>query len=154
MATAPHPCACTHLNVQPKKMVALSSMGIAPKNEVGNKFFYDRDSAAEFTVPKGWSFVVTDIIVYATPTQEGPIPNPNRFVFVVISFTNAGERTFQATILGDETKHFPLSGAFVVPAGHEPQFRNTTFSNSHAQGQLLGYFVQAEGLGPGEPVLK
>lgn len=153
MATNSNPCACTHLNVQPRRMVALSSMGVAPNNELGNLFYYDRFPDAPFSVPKGWSFVVTDIIVYATPIA-GPIPNPNRFVFVVVSFTNEINRFFQAAIQGDATKHFPLSGAFVVPAGHVPQFRNTTFSNSYAQGQLLGYFVQAVGLGPGEPVFK
>ncbi|MDQ2987621.1 MAG: hypothetical protein M3R60_00795 [Pseudomonadota bacterium] len=151
MATNPNShCACTHLNVQPRQMVSLESMGIAPNNAGGNKFFYDRQSGSPFVVPRGWSFVVTDIIAFATPTGEGPIPNPNRFVLAVVSFTNGGERTFQVAMQGDGTFHFPLTGAFVIPAGHEPTFRNTTFSNSHAEAQLLGYFVHADGLGPGE----
>lgn len=151
MATS-QPCACTHLNVEPRQMVELTSMTIAPNNSTGNLFFYDRDASAPFQVPKGWSFVVTDIIMYPSPVSEGPIPSPSRFVLAVVSFTNGGERNFQTAIEGDGTRHFPLSGAFVVPAGHAPQFRNTTFSNSHAEAQLLGYFVHAPGLAPGQVV--
>ena len=132
-------------------MVELSSMTIAPNNNTGNKFFYDRVASSPFQVPKGWSFVVTDIILYASPVA-GPIPDPNRFVLVFVGFTNGEERSFQAAIRGDETKHFPLSGALVIPAGHEPTFRNTTFSNSHAEAKLLGYFVHSPGLAPGEKV--
>jgi hypothetical protein len=141
----------THLNVLPNKIVNLQSFTIAPDNSLGNKFFYDRQADAPFVVPKGWSFIVTDIIVFASPLS-GPIPDPNRFVFAVVSFTNGSERNFQASVFGDESKHFGLTSAIVIPPGHEPQFRNTTFSNSYAEAQLLGYFAEGSGLGPGEQV--
>jgi hypothetical protein len=144
------PCACTHLQVQPRKIVFLSSFTIAPNNQVGNRFFYDRHAEAEFSVPDGWSFLVTDIIVYASPVQ-GPLPDPNRYILAVIDFTNGGDRSFTAAVLTDATRHFPLTSAFVIPGGHAPAFRNTTFSTSHAEANLLGYFVQDDGLGPGEP---
>jgi hypothetical protein len=150
--TTSQPCACTHLNVAPRQMVNLSSMDIAPNNSPGNLFYYDRNARSPFQVPKGWSFVVTDVIVYSSPIGEGPVPSPSRFVLAVVSFTNGGDRILTVTVEGDATRHFPLSGAFVIPAGHAPEFRNTTFSNTHAEAKLLGYFVHAPGLGPGEVV--
>jgi hypothetical protein len=149
MATAA-PCACTHTNVLPNRMVALSSMTVSPDNSLGHLFFYDRNENSPFLVPRGWSFVVTDIIIF--PATTGQIPNPNRFVLAVVSFTNGSDRVFEVAVTGDQTVQYGLTGAYVIPAGHAPQFRNTTFSNSTAEAKLLGYFVQAVGLNPGQVV--
>jgi hypothetical protein len=139
----------THLKVQPHKIVNLQSFTVPPDNALGNRFFYDRQAGSPFAVPKGWSFIVTDIIVFPSPSS-GPIPDPSRFVYAVISFTNGGERNFQASVFNDDFRHFSLTSAIVIPPGHAPQFRNTTFSNTPAEAQLLGYFTEGAGLGPGE----
>ncbi|WP_426103496.1 hypothetical protein [Massilia sp. TSP1-1-2] len=149
MATS-QPCACTHLNVSQKKMVFLSSFTIPNDNTGGHKFYYDRQFSAPFSVPKGWSFVVTDITVAASPVS-GPLPDPKRYILAIVAFTNGEERHFEASLLTDNTMHTPLSGAYVIPSGHTPTFRNTTFSTSHAEAKLIGYFVPGDGLGPGEP---
>lgn len=141
-------CYCTHLNVNQRKIVHLVTRPIPADNTGGHPFFYDETTTA-FSVPKGWSFVVTDIFVWASPLQ-GPIPDPHRFIFAVVNFDNGGDRIFEAEVLTDVTGHFPLSGAYVVPAGHTPTFRNTTFSTSHAKARLLGYVVEGDGLKPGE----
>jgi hypothetical protein len=150
MATTPKQCACTHLNVHQKKMVYLSSFTIRNDNTGGHLFYYDRQFDAPFSVPKGWSFVVTDVTVAASPVA-GPLPDPNRYILAVVNFTNNGERTFQASLLTDNTMHTAFTGAYVIPAGHTPTFRNTTFSTSYAEAKLLGYFVPGDALGPGEP---
>lgn len=149
MATS-RSCECNHLNVPQRKMVFLSSFTIPNDNSGGHQFFYDREASAPFSVPKGWSFIVTDIIVYASPLA-GPLPDPNRYILAVVAFTNGEARQFTASFLTDNTMHAPLTGAYVVPSGHTPTFRNTTFSTSYAEANLLGYFVQGDGLGPGEP---
>ena len=137
--------------VHQKRIVNVSSFTIANDNSGGHKFYYDRQYPRVFSIPKGWSFVVTDIIVYASPVQ-GPIPDPNRYILAVVSFTNGGGRHFIASFLNDTTMHYPLSGGYVIPSGHTPEFRNTTFSTSHAEANFLGYFVKGNGLDAGESV--
>jgi hypothetical protein len=139
----------THLNALPNKIVNLQTFTIPPDNSLGYKFFYDRQEGSQFAVPKGWSFIVTDVVIFASPLA-GPIPDPDRFVYAVVSFTNGSERNFQASVFGDDTRHFSLTSAIVIPPGHEPQFRNTTFSNSSAEAQLIGYFTEGAGMRPGE----
>lgn len=141
-------CDCTHLNVHPRQIVHLVTRPIAPDNLGMHPFFYD-ETNNEFSVPKGWSFLVTDIFVWASPLQ-GPIPDPNRYILAVVNFDNGGSRIFEAEMLTDRIAHFPLTGAYVVPGGNAPTFRNTSFSTSHAKARLLGYVVKEEGLQPGE----
>lgn len=143
----PH-CDCTHLNVHQRKIVQLATHTIENNNIGAHPFYYD-NSATVFSVPKGWSFLVTDIFIFSSPLQ-GPIPDPGRFIFGVINFSNFGDRIFEGAVLTDATGHFPLSGAYVIAAGHAPTFRNTSFSTSHAKARLLGYFVEGNGLQPGE----
>lgn len=143
------PCHCTHLRVRPDRMVNISSMTIPNDNGQGHTFFYDRQPASEFSVPENRSFVVTDIIVHASSVNQ-PIPDPNRYIMAVVNFTNNGERIFHVSFSGDNTAHYPLSGGIVIPGGHTPHFRNTTWSTTHAQAQLLGYFVKGDGLEAGE----
>jgi hypothetical protein len=130
--------------------VFVSSFTIANDNSGGHEFYYDRQYPHVFSVPEGWSFVVTDIIVYASPVQ-GSIPDPNRYILAVVNFTNNGARHFVASFLNDNTRHYPLSGGYVIPSGHTPSFRNTTLSTSYAEANLLGYFVEGNGLNSGEP---
>jgi hypothetical protein len=141
-------CDCTHLNVHQRKIVHLATHTIQNNNIGAHPFYYD-SSATVFSVPKGWSFLVTDIFLFSSPVQ-GPIPDPDRFILGVINFSNFGDRIFEGAVLTDATGHFPLSGAYVIPAGHAPTFRNTSFSTSYAKARLLGYFVAGNGLQPGE----
>ncbi len=141
----------THLKVQPNRIVNLQTFTIPPDNELGYRFYYDRQEGSPFYVPKGYSFIVTDIVVFASPLA-GPIPDPSRFVYAIVSLTNGSERNFQVSVFGDDSRHFGLTGAMIVPPGHQPQFRNTTFSNSSAEAQLIGYFTEGAGLEPGEDV--
>jgi hypothetical protein len=141
-------CECTHLNVHQRRIVHLVTRPAPPNNSGGHRFFYDETETA-FAVPRGWSFLVTDVFVWPSPLQ-GPIPDPNRFIFVVVNFDNTGDRILEAQVRTDVTRHFPLSGAFVIPSGHAPTLRNTSFSTSHAKAKLLGYFVAGNGLQSGE----
>jgi hypothetical protein len=142
-------CACTHLNIPQRKMVFLSSFAIPPDNSGGHPFFYDRGTV-EFSVPTGWSFVVTDIILIVVPVS-GPLKDPNRYTLAVVAFTNGEERHFTASFAGDNTQHFPLTAGYTIPAGQRPTFRNTTFSSIHAEAHLLGYFARGDALPPGAP---
>ncbi len=90
MATS-RPCECNHLNAPQRKMVFLSSFTIPNDNSGGHQFFYDRQPTAPFSVPQGWSFIVTDIIVYASPLA-GPLPDPSRYILAMVAFTNGALR--------------------------------------------------------------
>jgi hypothetical protein len=148
MATLGKPCD-THLRVHPKSIVNAASLAIPPDNTPGHRFYYDRQGGALFFVPDGWCFIVTDITVAAAPMQP-PMPDPDRYILATVCFTNGGERHFNASVLHDVTAHYQLGGAFVIPGGHTPEFRNTTFSTSHAEARLLGYFLKGDALLPGE----
>jgi hypothetical protein len=142
-------CDCTHLRVHQKAIACAASMAIAPDNTSGHRFYYDRQASTVFAVPQGWSFIVTDITVSASPLQP-PMPDPNRYILATVHFTNGGERSFNVAVLSDATAHYQLGGAYVIPGGHTPEFRNTMFSTSHAEARLLGYFIKGEALQPGE----
>jgi hypothetical protein len=149
MATLGKACDCTHLRVHQKAIVHVASLAIPPDNTGGHRFYYDRQGGAVFSVPDGWCFIVTDITVAAAPLQP-PMPDPDRYILATVSFTNGGERCFNASVLHDVTAHYQLGGAMVIPGGHTPEFRNTMFSTSHAEARLLGYFLKGEALQPGE----
>jgi hypothetical protein len=149
MATIGKMCDCTHLRVHQKAIVNVASMAIAPDNTAGHRFYYDRQAASVFSVPHGWSFIVTDIMVAAAPTQA-PIPSADRYILATVNFTSGAERSFQASVLSDATAHYQFGGAYVIPGGHTPEFRNTMFSTSHAEARLLGYFIKGDALQPGE----
>src|SRR5262245_10307448 len=59
----------THLNVPVKDIVNLESFCIANDNSLTNQFYYDRQLNAPFSIPHGFSFVVTDITVF--PNCDG-----------------------------------------------------------------------------------
>ena len=140
----------THLGVHQQRIVHASSFTIANDNDGGNQFWYDRHHPSLLTVPDGWAFIVTDVMVEPSPVSGEGIQDSDRFILAVISFDNQGYRTFLARFTGDSNQHYPFSGGYVIPGGHTPTFRNTTLSTCHAEASLLGYFVEGSALNPGQ----
>jgi hypothetical protein len=131
----------THLGVPSKQIVNLETNQVPNDNSGGALFRYDR-SGAEFAIPPGYSFVVTDVLV-----QPANPPNTTDVYLVVLNF---GGRLFEASFVGSELRHYPLVGGMVINAGAVPDARNTTSSSAPVDVQLLGYFVKGEGLDGGE----
>jgi hypothetical protein len=116
-----------------------------PSDNIPRAFLYDRNElASPFTVPKGFSFVITDIIV--VPDVD---PNPtDRFLAVV---TIGVIRTFTAGFIGAVTQHYSLTGGLVVPEEVPLNARNVLPTSTCINVQLLGYFVRGPGLDVGNP---
>jgi hypothetical protein len=137
----------THLNGISRQIIKISTACLENNNTRG-PFFYDRpESQASFVVPKGFSFVITDIIIspfcLVVPSQTG--------TFLVLVDIGDGTRNFTAGFVGTVTQHYHLTGGIVVPEETSVAGRNTTDSSTLAQVELLGYFVRGPGLGVGEP---
>jgi hypothetical protein len=132
----------THLNVTSRQIVHLATnclVDIAP-NDGGIQFFNYDIGGNPFRVPKGFSFVITDIIA-------GPcalVPNLTQQRLIRIFVGNTGSRHFVATFTGHVPQHYALSGGLVVP-----EFGRLTAYNifpADAIVQVLGYFVRGPGL--------
>lgn len=137
----------THLNVRVRDLINLESFCITNDNSSNNQFYYDRVSP--FSIPEGFSFVVTDIIVYPDCDKGFP-PNPSFFTLALVEDPIV-DRKFTAQFSGKDVKHFSFTGGFAYPAGSIPRPRNTTFSDGRVQIQLLGYFIRGTALTPGKP---
>jgi len=123
-----------------------------PNNNAAQPFYFDRQPTAAFSVPSGYSFVITDVFVNPEVTSFAA----NQFYLVVV--TVDGGRSI--TIRSDgHTRHIVLGSGLVVPAPSTPSpgakgldVRNTTFSTGPVEVQLLGYFARvATGIGVGQP---
>jgi hypothetical protein len=132
----------THVGVKANQVVSLSTSLIPNDNSQGHPFRYDR-GPVPFAVPAGFAFVVTDIVV---EPNAGTLSAADR-IFVLI---DAGDRFFSMDYLGGGTRHYPLAGGIVVPAGETLSGRNTTFSTHGVDVRILGYFVKGAGLPFGE----
>jgi hypothetical protein len=121
-------------------------------NNTAHPFFYDRDFNSPFSIPKDFSFVITDIIVNAEVTN---FMAPQFFLVVV---TIDGGRSVTIRCSG-ATTHLPLATGWVVPGPTVPApgskgltARNTSFSNGSVSVQVMGYFVTgATALAVGQP---
>ena len=134
----------THLRVEINRIINIQTFSL-PKDNTSQPFYYDRQPGSPFSVPAGFSFVITDIIIQPEVTSL----TPNQFFLAVI--TIGGARSFTSRSDGS-TRHYPLSGGLVIPGGASLDARNTTFSAGTAEVQLLGYFVkEALALGTGKP---
>ena len=140
----------THLGVSTKQVVYLSSFNVENDNTGGDLFYYDRNynGGHALQVPEGYSFLVTDIFV--APSGVG-VDSDAQYL-VVVNLTTTGTRTFSARFSGTDTRHYPLAGGMVIPAGAEPSARNTTYSSGDVEVRLAGYFVKGPGLQGGEVV--
>ncbi len=135
----------THLNVTSRRIVNVSTYCLPNDNSGDHPFYYDRQKQQFDPVPRGWSFVITDIIItmcHAEPNQT------DRFGVVVEVLDG---RAFTAGFVGALTQHYHLTGGLVVPEEKWIVGRNTTSSSSSVNVQLLGYFVRGPGLGLGVP---
>ena len=139
----------THLNVRVRDLVNLVSFCISNDNRFDNQFYYDRQFQAPFSIPEGFSFVVTDIIV--TPNCAGGVPfEESFFTFALVEGPHAN-RFFRAKFFGQDVRHFTFTGGIAYPAGAIPRPRNTDLSSGSVELQLLGYFISGTALTPGEP---
>jgi hypothetical protein len=117
-----------------------------------NPFFFDRDFNSPFSIPKDFSFVITDIIVNAEVTNFGA----SQFFLVVLTIDGGRSITVRCNA---STTHLPLKIGLVVPGPTVPSpgskglsARNTSFSNGPVSIQVTGYFVTgATALAVGQP---
>jgi hypothetical protein len=135
----------THLNVTSRQIVYLRTNCVhntAPENQ-NQRFFYDGGNVAFTTVPQGFSFVVTDIIIDASVCST----SLDRF-FITVEFGRGGGlgRRFVAAFTGEIIHHYALAGGLVVSEGGTLTASNAVFSSGGAFVQVLGYFVRGPGL--------
>lgn len=140
----------THLNVPVNKLVSVESFCILNDNSLTQRFYFDRQLSAPLSIPKGYSFVVTDIIV--DPDCAGSVvANPAAPTLAIVEGPLA-VRHFGAKFFGKDIKHYALTGGIAYSSTNVPRPRNTTFSETRVEIQLLGYFVRGAAPEPGEPV--
>jgi hypothetical protein len=141
----------THLGESVDRIVNLVTSQLKNDNQ-SQPFYYDGDVRAPFDVPKGFSFVITDLIVNPATISF----SSNQFFLVVITID--GVRYFEIRTDG-HTAHYPLSGALIIPeknttSAKRLEVRNTTFSTGPVEAQILGYFVEvASGSAVGKPFI-
>lgn len=135
----------THLGVAPNRVVNVRTYSVPNDNTSGHLFYYDREISSPFSVPEGYSFVVTDVIVL--PNAGALNATQQMFVLVELGFG----RYFTAHYASAEVRHFALAGGLVVAGGTTPTARNIPDSTQACDVQMIGYFVKAEALAPGEP---
>lgn len=133
----------THLGVPPSQVVSVSTFSVPNNNSGGHTFFYDRNGAAPFAVPEGFSFVVTDLFIIPADLD------PTNIYAVVVGLDNGEQRNHFQMALNPQGLHVALSGGLVIASG-TPTARNTTFSSTACDVKLLGYFVKGEALRGGE----
>jgi len=132
----------THLNVPIGQITNLVTMQL-PKDNHAQPFYFDRNAAAPFTTPAGFSFVITDVIVNPEVTNFAA----GQFYLVVV--TVDGARSLAIRCDG-RSAHLALVGGLAVPDQNGPPpgggvtARNTTFSSGPVEVQLLGYFVKVD----------
>ena len=137
----------THLGIRSRNIVHLVTTNCVHNDNTSATYSYDRDPRAPFAaVPKGFSFVITDIIIDPFCLTE---PNDTDRFFVVVTVGQG--RTFTAGFVGAETKHYALAGGLVIPEGENVDARNLPSSSNLVDVELIGYFVRGRGLGVGQP---
>lgn len=126
-----------------------------PNDNSPQNFFYDRQSSAPFVVPRGFAFVITDIIV----NPDNTALSPGDFFLVVVTIDAARSISVRSDGF---TAHLALATGMIVPGPtipapggvHELTARNTTSSTGPVEVQLMGYFVKGgTELGVGMPFL-
>jgi hypothetical protein len=134
----------THFGVPPSLVVNISTESVPNNNAGGANFYYDRNTlAGPFTVPEGYSFVVTDIFI-----EPADLNAANDYL-VVVGLNTGESRSMSIFALEPEQRHVAFSGAMIMSSG-TPTARNTTFSTTACDVRILGYFVKGEGLDGGE----
>lgn len=137
----------THVGVPVHQIVHLETFNVDNDNSGGDIFYYDRQVNAPFSVPEGFSFIVTDLFV--DPATVGV--DDSKYYLTVVNLTAQGIRTYTAAFGGTDTHHVRFTGGMVIPGGTEPTARNTTSSATDVGVRMIGYFVKGNGLGGGVP---
>lgn len=129
----------THLDLPVGAIVNLTSDPVPPDNSSGHQFQYD--NGADFTVPPGYAFVVTDIFVRP---ESATLATTDKYL-IVVNIANGGSRTFTSLFSGITDRHYAFAGGMVMPGGTTPSARNAISSRAVIV-QMLGYFVDANAL--------
>lgn len=129
----------THLGVPVTRILSLESGGARTPDDDA-RFFIDGPSsgAGPFSVPEGWSLVVTDISVH------GPLVVNDMNLPVTVLFSESGHRRFSTHVHVRESCHHRLGAGIVVPSGASPRVRAPA---DEIMVQLLGYLVEHPGRG-------
>lgn len=138
----------THLAVPSNQLVHLVIASIPNDNSSGHFFRFDYSGPAFRAVPRGMSFVVTDVFVTPQPQSLEELLEldaTDRYT-VVINIGSLGSRFIVANFVGASQVHLRLGGGIVAPAGATVSARNTTSSKHAVQVQLLGYLIKGAGL--------
>ena len=131
--------AMTHLGVPVTRLLSLESGGARTPDEEA-RFYIDGPAAGSgpYSVPDGWSLVVTDISVL------GPLVVNDMNLPVTVMFTDDGHRRFSTHVHVRESCHHRLGAGIVVPSGASPRVRAPA---DEVTVQLLGYLVEHPGQG-------
>jgi hypothetical protein len=117
-------------------------MSNAPPNNA-QTFNYDLGGTA-FTVPMGFSFVITDIIA----GQCALVANFTNSYLVDVAI-GTGSRHSVAAFTGHVPQHYALTGGLVVPEFNLLYARNILSPGVIVE--VLGYFVRGPGLQEAHP---
>jgi|SRR5262245_22199926 len=128
-----------HLGVPPSLVVNAMTESLPNDNSGSHSFFYDRNGQFPFSVPDGYSFVVTDFIL-----KPGDLASTSDYT-VVVGLSNGEGRTFTHDVVDQQGLHVALGGAMIMTAG-TPTARNTPSSTGACDMRILGYFVKADAL--------
>lgn len=133
----------THIGIPLKRIINLETEQLANDN-TAHAFFFDRQFSSVFAMPKGCSFVITDIVVHPEVTKF----SSTQFFLVVITID--GGRSLSVRCDG-RSKHISLTSGLVIPDNNIPSpgtkgltGRNTTFSTGPVNIQVMGYFINGE----------
>lgn len=102
----------SQVNISVETIANLLTMQLA-NNNTAQPFYFDRQPGAPFKVPKGYSFVITDVIVNPQVTSFAA----GQFFLVVV--TADGGRSITVQSDGHMT-HLALASGLVVPEPSTP----------------------------------
>jgi hypothetical protein len=128
----------THVAVPVGQILSLVSE-VAPNDNSGGHGFNFDNSGPPFVVPKGFSFVATDMQIH----PASGVAATDHFV-VFVNFDTSGSRFFDADYFGSIFYHTFQTG-FVVPSETTPTVRTST-GTAGVVVQLQGYLVKGSGL--------
>ena len=139
----------THLGVQVQEIASLTSNCMPPNDELEKQFLYS-GGTQHFNIPPGYSFVVTDVLLFPSCANTARSDAIFSVTLKEPGTREASER-FNFRVRGTEAmRHFPLAGGMAFSSGSTPQPTGLSRNPSYLEIQLLGYFVKGRALNSGE----
>ncbi len=143
-----HPLAilpdATHMGVDVDRMYVFETSQVSPQNS-GSSFYVDGYWQSPLTVPVGYSFVVTDVLVRpllgGTPGGEvvhGRIDINGYFRFPIQQ-------------LGSDVHSYSLTTGFVLRAGDTPWVNAYSSATNTFFVTIMGYYIEGDARVPGVP---